>query len=286
MIAPMPQGDLRAKQLCLSDHRFIHIFDFAAGFYAISIHPDSQPYITFYVEGEEYWKYLRLPFGVTGGPSEFAHLTAQKMPDLVVDSTVELFVDDGGSATDTFEDGMDKLCQILEWVRREKLFLSPGKLRLFMTEAVFAGVSVGPLGVTPDATKLTAVVNWPQPSDTSHLEGFLGLMGYFRDLIKGYASVEKPLRDLLRGVDMTKNAGKQAYRGAMRAHKLANIWGDAHLKVFIGLKALLVSEPVLRAPVFDGSPFILTTDRSQDAFAGVLSKRITTVLPRGKVMTR
>ena len=49
-IAPMPQGDIRAKQLHLSGHRYIHIFDFAAGFYAIPIHPDSQPYIVFYVE--------------------------------------------------------------------------------------------------------------------------------------------------------------------------------------------------------------------------------------------
>ena len=42
-ITPVPQGDIRAKQLCLSSHRYIHIFDFAAGFYSIAIHPDSQP---------------------------------------------------------------------------------------------------------------------------------------------------------------------------------------------------------------------------------------------------
>jgi hypothetical protein len=39
--------------------------------------------------------------------------------------------------------------------------------------------------------KLTAIVNWPQPEDTSHLEGFLGLTGHFLDLVKGYAKVEK-----------------------------------------------------------------------------------------------
>ena len=50
-VAPVPQGDIRAKQLLLSGHRYIHVFDFAAGFYGIAVHPDSQPYITFYVEG-------------------------------------------------------------------------------------------------------------------------------------------------------------------------------------------------------------------------------------------
>ena len=43
-IAPVPQGDIHAKQHRLSGHRYIHVFDFAAGFYSIAIHPDSQPY--------------------------------------------------------------------------------------------------------------------------------------------------------------------------------------------------------------------------------------------------
>jgi len=56
-IAPVPQGDTRAKQLRLSGHRYLHVFDFAAGFYGVQIHPDSQPYITFYVEGRGYFAY-------------------------------------------------------------------------------------------------------------------------------------------------------------------------------------------------------------------------------------
>jgi hypothetical protein len=57
-IAPMPQGDIREKQQRLSGHRYVHVFDFAAGFYAIAIDHDSQPYITFFVEGKGYFKYL------------------------------------------------------------------------------------------------------------------------------------------------------------------------------------------------------------------------------------
>jgi len=71
--------------------------------------------------------------------------------------------------------------------------LSPSKMRLFMSKAVFTGAQVGPEGVSPDTAKLTAIVDWPVPSDASHLEGFLGLTSYFRDLMKGYASIEGPL---------------------------------------------------------------------------------------------
>jgi len=107
---------------------------------------------------------------------------------------------------------MAKLSWILEHVHREKLSLSPSKLQVFMTEAVFAGACVGPGGVSPDSSKLTAVVNWRIPEDMLHLEGFLGLMAYFRDLVKGYAALEKPLRDLLHAVDIPNGTKKSVYQ--------------------------------------------------------------------------
>ena len=115
-IAPMPQGDIRAKQQRLSGHRYLHVFDFAAGFHAVTIHEDSQPYITFYVEGRGFFAYQRMPFGVTGGPSEFAVQTAMALHDIVAEGTIELFVDDGGAASDTFEESLLKLTTLLERV--------------------------------------------------------------------------------------------------------------------------------------------------------------------------
>jgi len=148
-IAPVPQGDTRAKQLRLSGHRYLHIFDFAAGFYGVEIHPDSQPYITFYVEGRGHFAYQRMPFGVTGGPAEFGHVTTERFHDLIAASVMELFIDDGGMAVDTFEEGLAKLRTLLECVRREKMSLSPSKMNLFMSKAVFTGAQVGPDGVKP-----------------------------------------------------------------------------------------------------------------------------------------
>ena len=138
-----------------------------------------------------------MPFGITGGPSEFGDLTAQRMHDLIAEEVIELFVDDGSSASDTFEEGLLRLQIILERVCHEKLSLALSKLKLFMTEAVFMGATVGPDGVSPDFAKLTAIVSWPQPEDVSHLEGFLGLTGHFRDLVKGYTKIERLLRDIL-----------------------------------------------------------------------------------------
>jgi hypothetical protein len=61
-VAPVLQGDIGAKQLRLSGHQYVHVFDFAAGFYGISVHPNSQLYITFFIEGRGYFTYQHCAF--------------------------------------------------------------------------------------------------------------------------------------------------------------------------------------------------------------------------------
>jgi hypothetical protein len=83
-VAPMPQGDIRTKQQKLSSHRWVSLFNFAAGFYAVEVAEASRPYTAFYVEGRGYFWYAKMPFGLTGAPSTFAHMTAQHLHDLLV----------------------------------------------------------------------------------------------------------------------------------------------------------------------------------------------------------
>ena len=285
-VAPMPQGDIRAKQQRLSGHRWVSGFDFAAGFYAVQVDPESRPYTAFYVEGRGYFWYKRMPFGLTGAPSTFADLTANNMHDLLAEEVMELFVDDGGAAADSFEEMMGKLTKIFTRVRERNLSLSASKCELFMKEMVFAGASVGPKGVQPDLKKLTAIVNWKIPDNATALAGFLGLTGWFRDLVKGYAKKEQPLRDLLREVELPEKYTKTVYRRIMANHKLKDRWSDIHTKAFLDLKAEMTSEPVLRGPKWDGTPFIITTDGSQDAFGAVLTQKFEYTLPSGKVIRK
>jgi len=171
-VFPMPQGDIRTKQRRLSGHRWIHGFDFASGFYAITIPEKYRPYLAYYVEGRGFHTQKRMPFGLTGAPTTFAHVTAEKLGDLLPKLGIELLVDDGGMAGDNFEGLLDRTRQFLTRVRETRLSLSAKKSGFFMTEIVFAGALVGPNGVKPDATKITAVVDWRQPPDVLNLSRF------------------------------------------------------------------------------------------------------------------
>ncbi len=108
---------------------------------------DSHPYLAFYVEGRGYFWYAKMPFEITGVLSEFAHMTAIRLHMLTMNNILELFVDDGGTAADTFEEMMEKLRMTFTQIRKTGLSLSPSKTKLFMTEALFAGATVRPDGV-------------------------------------------------------------------------------------------------------------------------------------------
>ncbi|EMD37975.1 hypothetical protein CERSUDRAFT_37924, partial [Gelatoporia subvermispora B] len=72
----------------------------------------------------------------------------------------------------------------------------------------------------------------------------------------------------------------------LQQHSLDDRWTPQHTNTFLELKRILTSEPVLRCPKWDGTPFIVTTDGCQDGFSAVLMQRFTTVLPSGRTVER
>ena len=105
----------------------------------------------------------------------------------------------------------------------------------------------------PDPEQTDVVKTWQAPKDVAQLSSFLGFANYYREFIKGYADIAAPLSRLNR-----KNATWQ--------------WGEEEQSAFDKLKEILTSEPVLGLPTDEGM-FILDTDASTVAIAGVLSQK-------------
>jgi len=61
----------------------------------------------------------------------------------------------------------------------------------------YLGHLVSEKGVEPVPAKVAAVQQWPTPQSTRALQGFLGLSGFYRRFIKGYATIAAPLTTLL-----------------------------------------------------------------------------------------
>jgi hypothetical protein len=152
-------------------------------------------------------------FGLTGAPTTFGDMAAISLKDQI-GLLYELYVDDSGMAGSDFNDKLRRLHKFFEGVREMRLSLSPSKTQLFMSKVVIAGAQVGKEGIKPDRAKLAAVVQWGIPSTVHNLMQFLGLMGYFRSLIKDYTRIAAPLTDLVRKLGIPPGGpqvGKRKY---------------------------------------------------------------------------
>ncbi|QRW08796.1 Retrovirus-related Pol polyprotein from transposon [Ceratobasidium sp. AG-Ba] len=265
-VRPFPMGDLGAK---------------TAGHSWTRIPPESVPYTGFYVDGRGHYVYRRMPFGLTGAPTVFCEMIAEAFHDLL-GKILEVWMDDMATAADDFETGMGSLRSIFERCRTHRISLSAAKTVLFMSEATFAGARVSKAGIKADPAKIRAILEWPEPESVLDTMGFLGLAGSQRSKIKNFARIAQPLSDLTRDVwpaDLPK--GSHEYKKALRDAKV--VLDKNAQRAFVKLKVALTSDPVLRAPVYDGRPFIVTTDGSKFGFGAVLAQAWEEKGPDGKM---
>ena len=251
---------------------------------------ESVPYTAFYVEGRSYYVYLRMPFGLTSAPATFGELIAIVLDDMIGQELVN-WMDDICLPGDNFDTKMDNLWKFFTRCRKKSLSLSPSKSKLFFTDILFAGAMIGPSGIKPNLDKVASVVNWPEPKDIQDLMAFLRLMNYFRHLINNYARIVAPLTDLTRDlqIDIPKagwKACKGAYKQALQSISLKDKWTSEHQKAFVMLKIILLSEPVVCSPQYDGRRFRITTNGSGNGLAGWLSQPFEETDKNGKKVTR
>ena len=90
------------------------------------------------------------------------------------------------------------------------------------------------------------------PTTRSELRGFLGLAGYYREFVAGFAAVAKPLTTLLK-------------------EDVPWQWDDACQQAFTTLQSKLAASPILAMPEPD-RPFQVHTDFSKVAASAVLEQ--------------
>ena len=173
--------------------------------------------------------------------------------DLVVEEKVAVFIDDVIIATET-EEGHDEIVEeVLRRLEENDLFVKPEKCVWKVREVKFLGVIIGENGVRMEKEKVQGVVEWPVPKSIKNVQKFLGLANYYRQFVKDFAKIAKPLHE------MTRKETKWS-------------WGEKQQRVFEELKERFMMEPVLVTLDLD-KEIRVEVDMSDFAMGGVLSMK-------------
>lgn len=87
------------------------------------------------------------------------------------------------------EEHSGHLSQVFSILESHKFHLKPSKCTFGQKQIAYLGHIVANGTVAPDPSKLQGVADWPTPKSVKSLRGFLGLSGFYRRFVKGYASI-------------------------------------------------------------------------------------------------
>ncbi|WVZ51497.1 hypothetical protein U9M48_002641 [Paspalum notatum var. saurae] len=114
-----------------------------------------------------------------------------------LDNYVVVFIDDILIYSKDKEEHEHHLRTVLERLRDHKLYAKFSKCEFWLEKIAFLGHIITAEGVAVDPDKVQAVMEWQQPINVSEIRSFIGLVGYCRRFIEGFAKIARPMSTLL-----------------------------------------------------------------------------------------
>jgi hypothetical protein len=163
-----------------------------------------------------------------------------------------VFFDDILVYSKSQEEHIEHLKIVLNIFRVHDLKAKISKCQFEQSQIEYLGHIISGKGVATDPSKIQDILNWPVPQCIKQLRGFLGLTGYYRRFIPGYAHICQPLHAVLK---------KNAYQ-----------WTSDQNMAFQKLKQVMSQPPLLALPNFT-LPLILETDACHTGLGVVLMQQ-------------
>jgi RNase H-like domain found in reverse transcriptase/Reverse transcriptase (RNA-dependent DNA polymerase)/Integrase zinc binding domain len=261
---PLPRIETILEQL--SGKQLFTTLDIRWGYNNIRIRPEDRWKAAFITPFGLYLPNV-MPFGLRNAPGTFQRCMHTTFRDLLnqYPDNIHIYMDDFLIATPNrtpADLALHRMIvhKVLQRFEDESFFLKAAKCHFEKPRVNYLGIVVENGKIHLDPTKQRGLLEWPtEQSSVSGVRSTLGVFGYHRPFIPGFAEVARPLTDLLK-----KNTPFK--------------WGDEERNAVKRLIALVEKDMALNRPDHD-RPFELEVDASQFATGAILFQRTPDGLP-------
>ena len=161
------------------------------------------------------------------------------------------YLDDIIIFSQTPQEHLSHICMVFKKLKSANLSMKKSKCSFFSKEIQYLGHILSATGIWPLPSKTHAIQNMKPPTTPKQVRAFLGLVGYYREFIKGFTKIAKPLTLLTR-------------------QQVKFDWTPTHHATFLQLKEAIVQAPILHYPN-PTKKYIVYTDASDNACRAQLS---------------
>ena len=177
------------------------------------------------------FEFNRLSFGMVNAAMSFEALMAKVLKNLNFKAAL-VYIDYLTIFSRDFDQHLHHLSLVFNNLRAENLKLTPSKCKLATESVKYLGHIVSKQGLKVYPENIGKMKNCQRPINVKQVRSVLGMMGYYRKFILGYAKIAQPLNDLLKKETKFE-------------------WTEQCEKAFNELKERLTKAPILTFPQFD-----------------------------------
>ncbi len=149
------------------------------------------------------------------------------------------------------------LSQVFEILEKSGLIINAEKCVFGRPSIDFLGHTISAAGSSPLPSRVSAIADFPRPSNVRQLQAFLGLFNFYRKFIPAASRLILPLTRELRG----SPRGDQPL-----------LWSAEMIAAFLAARQSLSSSAVLEHPV-DDAELSLVTDASSSHVGAVIQQK-------------
>ena len=174
----------------LSNCSVFSSLDLKAGYHQVPMTIQDGEKTTF-ITPDGLFQFKRMPFGLCNAVPTF-----QRLMDQVAGlkwKTCFVFMDDILVAGRDLSQHNERLDAVLKELIKAGLTLNVKKCVFATDEVAHVGYVINEFGLSPNPSKVAAIIQMSRPRTSTQLKSFLGSAGSYRQFVPKFASISRPL---------------------------------------------------------------------------------------------